>query len=249
MARLLIVDDDAAALVWMEEALSAAGHEMRGAQGAVEGLDILRGWRPDLILADILMPDLEGYSFSRMAAEHSGTPVMFVSVVRAESEAILRGVNGFIRKPCTPAALRGAVQKALGPIRRPVPVLVVDDEADAREVLRLALEPAFTVLEASDGMEALHALARHEARLLITDVHMPRLDGLRLVRAIRADPRLRELPIIVQTADRSALRAPVWTELQVANVLSKDAFLDWLLERIAHLTGTPPHVSPAPPQS
>jgi hypothetical protein len=56
-----------------------------------------------------------------------------------------------------------------------------------------------------------------------------------LVRAIRADPELESLPVIVQTSDRSALRAPVWRPLRVSHVMDKMSFVDWFESQMRDL--------------
>jgi hypothetical protein len=61
------------------------------------------------------------------------------------------------------------------------------------------------------------------------------MNGVDLVRAIRADPALAPLPIIVQTSDRNALRAPVWRPLHVAQVMDKMTFVDWFERQMQDL--------------
>jgi CheY-like chemotaxis protein len=56
---------------------------------------------------------------------------------------------------------------------------------------------------------------------------MPVMNGAELIRAMRADPSLEKLPVVVQTNDRTALRAPVWGTLRVSEVLDKSNFLHW----------------------
>jgi CheY-like chemotaxis protein len=108
----------------------------------------------------------------------------------------------------------------------------VDDDADIRQCYRFVLEPRFTVLEAEHGREALDVLAGEEVALLVVDVHMPVMNGVELIRAIRDDPRLRAVPVIVQTSDRAAARAPIWTDLQVEQTVMKNDFMAWLMAHI-----------------
>jgi PAS domain S-box-containing protein len=82
----------------------------------------------------------------------------------------------------------------------PAHVLLVDDNADMREYVRSLLARDYIVTTAVDGQEALDRLRREPVDLLITDVMMPRLDGMELIAAIRVDERLNRLPVIVLTA-------------------------------------------------
>ena len=67
----------------------------------------------------------------------------------------------------------------------------------------------------------------------MTDVHMPQMNGLELVRALRADPRWFDLPVLVQTSDALLAHDNVWTELHVERALEKDEFRTWLRDTVA----------------
>jgi signal transduction histidine kinase len=79
-------------------------------------------------------------------------------------------------------------------------VLVADDNADMRTYLRDLLHPLYEVEAVSDGVEALEAARRRLPDLILSDVMMPTIDGLALLRAVRADPALREIPMILLSA-------------------------------------------------
>jgi two-component system chemotaxis response regulator CheY len=81
-------------------------------------------------------------------------------------------------------------------------ILIVDDSKGVREMLRTALEAdGYAVAESEDGAQALDACQATRPDLLITDVHMPRMDGLSLVEAVRALPALRFMPILILTTE------------------------------------------------
>lgn len=86
--------------------------------------------------------------------------------------------------------------------KREVPrVLVVDDSITTRTLEKSILEAeGFRVLLAVDGVDALDLLRREPVNLVISDVQMPRLDGFGLLRAVRADPALAKLPLILVTS-------------------------------------------------
>jgi signal transduction histidine kinase/DNA-binding response OmpR family regulator len=79
-------------------------------------------------------------------------------------------------------------------------VLIVDDHADVRAYVRSVLEPAFRVIEGSDGVEGLDIAQRELPDLIISDVMMPRLDGYGLTRALRVDSATDCIPTILLTA-------------------------------------------------
>lgn len=84
-------------------------------------------------------------------------------------------------------------------------VLVVDDSRAARQVLVAAMTSlgSETCDEAADGAEALKRFVSSEYDLVVTDVHMPRLDGLKLIHHIRSGSRHAQVPILVVTTDRT----------------------------------------------
>jgi len=89
-------------------------------------------------------------------------------------------------------------QTAEAEVKPPKRVLVVDDSITVREVQRqLLTQRGYEVAVAVDGIDGWHALARGQFDLVITDIDMPRLNGLDLVRKIKADARLRALPVII----------------------------------------------------
>ncbi len=81
-------------------------------------------------------------------------------------------------------------------------ILIVDDSRTIRMMARTALEGrGYDVLEASNGVVALSVLARQVPDLLLTDINMPEMDGIALIREVRAQPGLARLPILVLTTE------------------------------------------------
>src|SRR5437870_4841750 len=80
-------------------------------------------------------------------------------------------------------------------------ILIVDDNPNHRRLLRLTLEAeGHNTVEATDGLEALSALARQPVDAVISDILMPRMDGYRLCHEIRRREPLRSLPFIFYTS-------------------------------------------------
>ena len=82
-------------------------------------------------------------------------------------------------------------------------ILVVDDFATMRRIVRgLLKEMGHTdVVEAEDGAIALAALKAHKFDFVISDIHMPNMNGFELLKAIKADADLRSLPVLMVTAE------------------------------------------------
>jgi len=109
-------------------------------------------------------------------------------------DAALRGLdapepNPDLRARCLPGAAR------------PPTVLVVDDEPNIRRLLEIHLTGAgYAVLTASDGIEALERVRECRPHLIVLDVMMPRLDGMHVLRTLKADPATVDIPVLMLTA-------------------------------------------------
>ena len=240
MAKLLLLDDEPEALEWMTAALAELGHEVRGYESGRAALAQLKEWRPDLIVADILMPEMDGFAFARLVRAHEGPPVLFISIVMDRAKAILAGAVGYVQKPAAADEVCAEVERVLGREAGRASILVVEDDPDTRELYCMFLVPYFDVAEAEHGAIALDLLRQRPFDLVITDIHMPVMNGVELIRAIRLEPALEQIPIIVETSDRAALTSPVWRELKVASRIDKLEFLRWLDGHInARLEGKP----------
>ena len=83
-------------------------------------------------------------------------------------------------------------------------VLTVDDSRTMRDMLRLALSSAgYRVIEAVDGVDGLARLEGEQPDVIVTDINMPRLDGLGFIEEVRRDGRHRATPILVLTTESS----------------------------------------------
>jgi CheY-like chemotaxis protein len=85
-------------------------------------------------------------------------------------------------------------------------ILVVEDNADARDMMVLVLtNEGFEVLTAENGLAGLNAAKAERPDLIITDINMPILDGVQMIKALREEQGLENLPIIVVSAYGSGL--------------------------------------------
>ena len=83
-------------------------------------------------------------------------------------------------------------------------ILAADDSLSLRQVVKLVLtEAGYEVIEAVDGKDALAKLAGGPVNLILTDLNMPNLDGVGLIKAVRADPAHRLTPIVMVTTESS----------------------------------------------
>jgi CheY-like chemotaxis protein len=117
-------------------------------------------------------------------------------------------------------------------------LLLVDDEASALEAWALLLSlHEFSVHTASDGNRALQLAKATCPHLIITDLMMPIMDGLALCRALRADPDLANIPIILWTAATRPLKEKGALGLLFERCLTKPVAFETLVEHARTLIG------------
>jgi excisionase family DNA binding protein len=108
---VLIVDDDERLREYVRVNLEMEGYAVREAGNAEEGLSVLEEATPDLVLLDVMMPEVDGWEMLRRVQERHGVgsiPVIMFSgkaEEQAEGEAAARGAQGFIGKPFNPQQL------------------------------------------------------------------------------------------------------------------------------------------------
>ncbi len=84
-------------------------------------------------------------------------------------------------------------------------IMTVDDSASVRQMVSFTLRDAgYEVIEASDGMDALAKLNNQSPAMVITDLNMPNLDGIGLIRELRAKPACKFIPIVMLTTESQA---------------------------------------------
>jgi CheY-like chemotaxis protein len=109
--------------------------------------------------------------------------------------------------------------KAFAPER---PVLIVDDDADCRDLLARVLERrGYEVTQASDGREALSALARDGASAVVLDLRMPVMDGFHLLQEMQGHPELGSIPVVVVSAVADAERGNAALRARATVVMQK----------------------------
>jgi chemosensory pili system protein ChpA (sensor histidine kinase/response regulator) len=117
-------------------------------------------------------------------------------------------------------------------------VMVVDDSITVRKITSRLLErEGYRVVLAKDGVDALEHMRDSLPQVMLVDIEMPRMDGFDLTRNVRADPRLKQLPIIVissRTAEKHRTQA---AQLGVNAFLGKPYPEAELLELVAQYAG------------
>jgi DNA-binding response OmpR family regulator len=120
LKNILCVEDEPEMIDLMRLILGRRGFEVRGANGGVEGLRMIRESKPDLILLDLMMPDMDGWEVYQQLKADESTRDIPVVVVTAKAQSIdkvlglhIAKVDDYIAKPFSPQELLSSVEKIL----------------------------------------------------------------------------------------------------------------------------------------
>jgi CheY-like chemotaxis protein len=173
-----------------------------GALNAEEGIRRAKEIHPFAVTLDILMPQKDGWGvLSDLKADPAtrDIPIIVLSIIDNKELGFSLGAFDYLLKPFEKEAILAVLHRIPGmPAKR---VLVVDDEPAAVNLLMQILQDeGYQVKEAYSGEEAVRALETSPHDIILLDLLMPEMDGFEVIRRVKANPRWRNIPIIVVTA-------------------------------------------------
>ncbi len=209
MARILLIEDDNRLRVAIKDILTALGHDVEEAANGKAGLFLFKQNPPDLVVTDLVMPEMEGIeTIQALRRLDPGVKIVAMSGGGINSPgsylhlAKKLGAAAVISKPFSRKSLEAALKEALpaSPASKPFTFVVLDDDPSSRFLNRCLLEnefPRCTVVECDSIENALAASADHTPDAVITDHHLGDAEGGEFVRRLRA--RGASCPILMVT--------------------------------------------------
>jgi PAS domain S-box-containing protein len=234
---VLIVDDEVPARELLARYLEPE-YRVAMAESGAEALKKAQSLRPDAITLDVMMPGSSGFETLialRKDPETANIPVIILSIVDQKQVGFALGAADYLIKPVRKPAL-------LNTIRRHVPlpgdddstVLLVDDDPKALELLEEALHSAgYETQGVCSGARALEVLANKVVGAILLDLLMPGMDGFQVIRHVRREPALRNLPILVMTAKNLSREEIALLRRETQGLLQKDG--SWKQQLIAEV--------------
>jgi CheY-like chemotaxis protein/two-component sensor histidine kinase len=202
---VLVVDDELPARELLASYLEPEYRVALAASGA-EALEQAKELQPDAITLDVMMP--KGNGFETLVAlkktpETADIPIIILSIVDQKQVGFALGAADYIVKPIRKPVLLEAMRKHVPPPEGTdhAPVLLVDDDRGTLELLEETLQSAgYETQSVRDGAGALEVLSSKPVSTVLLDLLMPQMNGFQVIRHIRENPHLKELPILVMTA-------------------------------------------------
>ena len=200
---ILIIDDDQLFHDQIAKSLQDQNFEVLHGQDGAEGLRLARQDRPDVIVLDVVMPSIDGWDvLAALKADPlvADIPVIMSTASDVHGRAKEMGASSFMQKPLNGSILLGKLNKLLPPLRdveKKRIVLIVDDDANDRYVIRTTLEPlGWSIVEAVDGKDGMEKIDHYAPDVIITDLNMPTMSGFQFIQALRNDEELKTIPIV-----------------------------------------------------
>jgi CheY-like chemotaxis protein/class 3 adenylate cyclase len=206
---ILLADDSPMIHRYTVPILEEDGYEVVSAHDGADALQLARARRPDLVITDVEMPKLDGYEVCKTiksSADTAHIPVLICSTL-GEAADLERGFDAgaddYMVKPVVPEELSTRVRALFAstlPGKRGT-ILVVDDSPAQRHFVADCLaRQGFEIVTAENGKIGLEKAQAVRPQLIVSDYEMPVMTGFELVHALRRDPELRNIPVIMLTA-------------------------------------------------
>ncbi|MGI9294875.1 MAG: response regulator, partial [Pseudomonadales bacterium] len=241
---VLAIDDDPQQLELLSRSLGKRNIQVECAISGEEGLDLAQRLQPDLIVLDVILPGMDGWSVLtalKVSKSTAHIPVVMLTMLDQTDLGLALGATDYMVKPVEPARLLRTLRMHTG--ENGADILVVEDERDTREFFRRVLEGAgHRVREASNGLEGLNVLSMWQPQLIVLDLMMPEMDGFEFLDKVRSRQKFRNTPVLIATAktliasERSALEKTAQKIIE-KNALSRIELIQEINVQVARALG------------
>ncbi|WAH36942.1 response regulator [Alicyclobacillus dauci] len=241
---VLVIDDDQGVLDLMRRFLVREGYGVLTCASGLEAIGLAKQVQPDVIILDLMMPGVDGWTVLSALKKDSDTeriPVMIQSFTDSDKGlGFALGAVEYLTKPIDRDRILSVLQKhAPAPVSQTI-LVVEDDETNREMVKKLLGRDGFEVLAATNGLEAIEVLRSVEDHLpdaILLDLMMPLMDGFEFLQELHKEPSWTSIPVVVLTAreltedERTYLQQRTMQILQKSNT-STSQILQALSQRL-----------------
>ena len=219
---VLLVEDSEPAIIQLKDILEESGYKILIARDGAEALGVIAQTIPDAMILDLMMPGIDGFDVLKTLREAELTahiPVLILTakhITKEELNFLTRNnIHQLIQKgDVNRLELLGAVvamvepqtpeprqpKREIQPIAGNPLVLIVEDNPDNMTTVKALLDGNYTLLEATNGNEAVKIAGTHKPDLILMDIALPEMDGIEAFKAIRGNAHLQHTAIVALTA-------------------------------------------------
>jgi HAMP domain-containing protein/CheY-like chemotaxis protein len=225
---VLIVEDDERFAKTLLEFAREKNFKGVVTQRGDSALSLARDYLPSAILLDIDLPDIDGLTvLDRLKRDPSTRhiPVHVISALRERERALRQGAISYLNKPVDRDMLQEEfkrIQKFLMGGKRSL-LVVEDDPAQQQAIVGLIGAADVHIVLAEDGKAALEALASDQFDCMVLDLTLPDVSGFDLLDQVGKQPSLRDLPIVIYTAQELTRKEVTKLKRYAKTIVVKDA--------------------------
>lgn len=233
--HILLIDDEPFNHQLLQRYLSKQEWTLAFTESGAEGLELAEKLKPHVILLDILMPSMDGWSV--LAALKSNPklqdiPVVIWSMTSDKQLGYTLGASEFLTKPLQRERLLQVMHKYI-PTQADHTVLVIEDDEATNELMtRMLQKEGYMTVQAGNGKLALEHMQVKIPDLILLDLMMPEMDGFTFIKEIRKEDVWKNVPVIVITAktitseDRQKLNGNVEAIIQKGSMDHKALMME-----------------------
>jgi K+-sensing histidine kinase KdpD/CheY-like chemotaxis protein len=169
-ATILVVDDDESIRSLLQQELSEAGYIIEEASNGKQALESIRKNRPDLVILDVMMPEMNGFDVAAILKNDPQTmdiPIIVLSIIQDKARGYRIGVDRYLTKPIDTAQLFSEVGTLIGQGKSKKKVMVVDEDKAAVRSLTDVLQAKGYVVVESDGKELVASAVAAQPDIII----------------------------------------------------------------------------------
>lgn len=201
--KILVIDDDKDIRTVITEILDQSGYEVFTASSGQQGLDLAGQIQPHLIVLDLMMPGMDGWTVLTKL-QHKPTladiPVIILSGASGLEMAMSLGAAAVLFKPVDANQLTAEIAAQLAPLP-PSYILLVEDDSDSRTLLtRLFDAEGWNSRAAINGNAALRILKQAAPAMIVLDLKMAGMNGFELLEVIGKNPVWGKIPVVIVTS-------------------------------------------------
>jgi len=203
-AVLLIVEDDPHYARILADLAHDQGFKVLVAMRGSEALTLAREYQPTAVSLDVFLPDMLGWAVLNQLKQDPATrhiPVQVVTLDEDRQHGLARGAFSFVNKPTSTQDLEAALNRIkdfVKPRRRRL-LIVEDNPAEQLGIAELLGHDDIDLVTVATGAAALEALRSEAPDCIVLDLRLPDMSGFDLLDAIRDDPSLADVPVVVFT--------------------------------------------------
>ncbi|BAQ66123.1 response regulator [Geminocystis sp. NIES-3709] len=238
MKKILVIDDDISTHDVITHFLSDGHFQITSTTNPAEALQLARQIKPDVIILDVVMPKIDGWSvLSQLKADPdlASIPVVMATFLSDRSMGYTLGATDYLTKPLNQNQLKNILGKYNSLSEKTI--MIVDDDETTRKMMRRLLEKeGWQVVEAQDGEDGLNKIKINIPKLILLDLMMPKIDGFQFVSLLRQNPDWAKIPVIIISAKDISEKERQQLNSYVEDIIKKGAYdRQSLLKEIHHL--------------